>query len=754
MTSLCIHGHFYQPPREDPWLDEILPEGSAAPFLHWNERIVRESYSPLSCARRMDEQGRIEELVNCYEWMSFNVGPTLLGWLKRNVPKTYERIREADRASLERLGHGNAMAQIQHHVIMPLAKERDKRAEVAWAVSDFQAHFGRDPEGMWLSEAAVDTPTLEVLAEAGVRFTVLAPSQARAVAGPGEEAFREVGEGDVDIREPHRVDLPSGRSMAVFFYNGPVSQSVAFENLLADGEVFWRRIVQSASRGLLSLATDGETYGHHFHFGDMALAYVLAQARSGRDGVQLTNFAAYLAKNPPRRRVKLREPSSWSCVHGVERWRSDCGCTTGGHPGWTQQWREPLRRGLDGLKAELDEHFDAAGQEIFRDPDQALLGYGRVLAGLEAKEDFARSRFREGLGGEEIARGFALLSMQQWGLAMYASCAWFFDDLARLEPVNAMTFALRALELLRKTGGADVEARLREVLAQGASNDEAWGTGLDIWENEIVPRRETPASLAGQAVLRLVLEDRLGPAGRRAAVRWNGVEVLVARGKKKRGQDSDLHGEAEIRWVREGASERVRWRLEDFDPAAPLECAVRVAEDGAEGEAVFRPGALPWSKRQALAVAWAESADADAWEAGLRRAAGGLRLYLPFREGQTEQTSSGSWRAMAPWLTWLWIESGGEGLPAREPCEAFLREWTRDHGGPVLSTRVSARLESLLRQSRPDFAAAEAMLGRARELGVEPDLWRVQNAWWPHQGAGEGSRRLGRLLGFRVEGGM
>lgn len=323
--QLCLHGHFYQPPREDPWMDTILPEGSAAPARHWNERICGESYGPLAWARRTNGTGRIIEIVNCYEWMSFNFGPTLLTWMEQQAPDIYARVLEGDSKSLERLGHGNAIAQIYHHVIMPLATDLEKRAEIAWALADFTARFKRPAEGMWLSEAAVDTRTLELLAQAGVKFTILAPRQARQVADLEQENWTEANEGNLDIREPYLVELPEGRSIAVYFYDGPLSQAVAFEGLLRNGDMFWGKLSGLAGKGLLALATDGETYGHHFKFGEMALAFALSQARAGVDDMRLTNYAAYLAENPPRRRARIHENSSWSCAHGVERWRSDCG---------------------------------------------------------------------------------------------------------------------------------------------------------------------------------------------------------------------------------------------------------------------------------------------------------------------------------------------------------------------------------------------------------------------------------------------
>ena len=249
-------------------MDTIFPEGSAAPARHWNERICGESYAPLAWARRLDGDGRIMEIVNCYEWMSFNFGPTLLTWMEQQAPDIYARVLEGDRASLARLGHGNAIAQIHHHVIMPLATDLEKRAEIAWALADFEARFSRRAEGLWLSEAAVDTRTLELLAEAGVQFTILAPRQARETAdilprGTERDNWTEVDEASLDIREPYLVELPGGRSISVYFYNGPLSQAVAFEGLLRHGDAFWDRLSGQAGQGLLALATDGVTYGHH-----------------------------------------------------------------------------------------------------------------------------------------------------------------------------------------------------------------------------------------------------------------------------------------------------------------------------------------------------------------------------------------------------------------------------------------------------------------------------------------------------------
>ncbi len=745
--ALCIHGHFYQPPREDPWLGRILPEGSAAPSAHWNERIHRESYAPLARARRLDGAGRIVELLNCYEWMSFNVGPTLLSWMARSAPETYARLLEADRESRKRLGHGNALAQIYHHVIMPLASRRDKELEVAWAVDDFTARFGRAPEGMWLSETAVDVPTLEVLADAGIAFTILAPSQAEATSDDGA-AWRGVDAGTLDISQPYRVALPSGRPMAVFFYHGPLSQAVAFERLLADGERFFRRLSGAAGMGLLSLATDGETYGHHFTFGEMALAYVLDQARSGRDGLTLTNYAAYLAASPPRRFVRLREVSAWSCAHGVERWRSDCGCTCGGHPGYNQRWRAPLRRALDSLKTRLDAHFDEAGATLFTDPDGALLAYGKVLSGLVGQEAFEEAWFARTGAARERGAAWKLLAMQFWGLASFASCAWFFDEISRLEPVNALTFALRAMELARATGMADPEPEVTAILAGAVSNDPEMGTGRDIWEKLVRPRRETPRSLVVQALMTLALEDRLPAGGESAVAAWPGVSVTVNLEAPAGGVRT---GAAIIRYALETASEDYAIAFRPSRSADPFEGCVTMSPvgGGVEEGVCFGTAGLPVNKRQALADAFARRAEAVWFETTLGRAATARRLVTELQEAQDTLNLAPLWLHLWPGLVWHDVFE----LPLPGRRAALLRLFLLEAGrnSPVkaaLEARLAAEMTRRITRPDPDALGLARLVARCADLDLHPDWWAAQNALWqlrPFRGT---MAELARALGF------
>ncbi|MBI5518776.1 MAG: DUF3536 domain-containing protein [Desulfovibrio sp.] len=745
---LCIHGHFYQPPREDPWLDAILPEGSAAPALHWNERICAESYAPLAWARRLDDRGRIIEIMNCYEHMSFNFGPTLLTWMERQAPDVYDRVLEGDRKSLERLGHGNAIAQIYHHVIMPLATDLDKRAEIAWALADFEARFKRPAEGLWLSEAAVDTRTLDLLAQAGVRFTILAPRQAREVADVGQDNWTPAHEGNLNIREPYLVELPEGRSIAVYFYDGPLSQAVAFEGLLRHGDMFWGRLSgmagQNNGQGLLALATDGETYGHHFKFGEMALAFALSQARAGVDGVSLTNYAAYLAQNPPRRRARIHENSSWSCAHGVERWRSDCGCATEHKPGWNQRWRGPLRDGLNAVKARLDAHYLQLGAKLFVNPEEALVSYGRVLSGLESAQAYAAANMRPKLKADDQRVAWRLLTMQKWALSSFASCAWFFDDLGRIEPLNALTFALRAMQLASRTGLEDLEPLLLSHIGQASSNDPALGDGNDLWNHEVRPRRESPETILAQALLRLWAEGRLPAPGAAAQADWPGLSVTV-RAEKPDAQGRRT-GTASIAWARESGADEHAWAWEQPAGGDPFAGCVLVDEKTGRGARCVPAAYLPWGKRQALALSWVRRVEAEAWEQEIRESRLGAHLFLPYREAQTTQTGSECWDRLWSPLVWQWVT--GEVTASRDFLD-YLRQNGRGHPErELLARRVGQAVARLLEGDAPDCRAVGQILERAASVGLEPDLRQAQNFYWEHLRHEPGLCSAGEALGF------
>ena len=382
---VCIHGHFYQPPRENPWLEDIEVQDSAYPYHDWNERITEECYATNAASRILEAEGNIVDIMNNYSMMSFNFGPTLLSWMEHHRQDVYEAILKADRLSMSRFsGHGSALAQTYNHMIMPLASKRDKYTQVIWGIRDFQKRFCRDPEGIWLPETAVDIETLEVLAELGIRFTILAPRQARRVnKNANTDQWQEVGEGGIDTTMPYICLLPSGRTINLFFYDGPISQDIAFDGLLRSGENFSKRLMEAFSEEqdrpqLVHIATDGETYGHHHRYGDMALAYCLYFIEN-KKLAKITNYGEYLEKYPPIYLVEIFENSSWSCIHGIERWSKDCGCSSGAHPGWRQDWREPLREAMDKLRDKIAPLYDNTASNYFRDSGEARDDYISVI---------------------------------------------------------------------------------------------------------------------------------------------------------------------------------------------------------------------------------------------------------------------------------------------------------------------------------------------------------------------------------------
>ena len=488
---VCVHGHFYQPPRENPWLELVEQQPAAYPFHDWNERITAECYDPNTRARILDRHGRITQLVNNYARMSFNVGPTLLSWMEEAAPGTYLSILAADQLSQERFdGHGSAMAQVYNHAIMPLAHPTDARTQVVWGVRDFTHRFGRAPEGMWLAETAVDDATLELLAASGVRFTVLSPWQAAEVRPLGHTHWQDVRGARVDPTMPYLVNLPSGASITVFFYDGPLSQGVAFEGLLTDGGRFADRLMGGfngrSGPQLVHIATDGESYGHHHRHGEMALAAALDRLDQ-RDDITLTNYAAHLARTVLTHEARVVQRSSWSCAHGVERWRSDCGC--GGESGLHQRWRAPLRNALDELRADLATRYEQLAGELFDDPWAARDDYIDVILDRQGNlDDFVARHQRVPFDAARTSTALKLLELQRHALLMFTSCGWFFDELARPEPVQVLRYAARAIQLCRDLSpGCDLEARFVERLGRAESNDARYGDGGGIYEQRVRP---------------------------------------------------------------------------------------------------------------------------------------------------------------------------------------------------------------------------------------------------------------------------
>jgi alpha-amylase/alpha-mannosidase (GH57 family) len=488
--AIVIHGHFYQPPRENPWLEAVEVQDSAAPYHDWNERVTAECYAPNSAARRVDEANRILDIVNNFERISFNVGPTLFAWLERQAPKVARAIVEADRASVATRGHGNALAQVYNHQIMPLATRADKVTQVRWGLEDFRRRFGRDAEGMWLPETAVDDESLEVLAEARVKFTILAPSQARRVRPLGEEAWTDV-DHDVDPSRPYLWRGPRGLSLALFFYDGPISRAIAFENLLERGEKLVDRLraAFSAERDwpqIVHVATDGESYGHHSRFGEMALAAALEQLADD-DTVALTNYAAFLAAHPPTHEAQIRQATSWSCAHGVERWRADCGCRV--RADWTQGWRAPLREALDWLRDLADPFFHTRASRYLRDPVAARDDYVRVVLDRSPAQlgSFLAAHQRAPLdaaGRLEVRR---LLELARNRMLMYTSCGWFFDEISGIEPVQILRYAAMTLQYLRDLGAGHHEPEFVKRLAAAPSNVAEFGDGSTVYQRLVAP---------------------------------------------------------------------------------------------------------------------------------------------------------------------------------------------------------------------------------------------------------------------------
>jgi alpha-amylase/alpha-mannosidase (GH57 family) len=489
---VTIHGHFYQPPRENPWLEAVETQDAAAPYHDWNERITAECYRPNASARILDTRDRILRIVNNYASISFNFGPTLLSWLEAKAPDVYTAVIEADRASRERFsGHGSAIAQVYNHMILPLANARDKRTQVRWGVRDFEFRFGRKPEGMWLPETAADVASLEALAAEGIRFTILEPHQAARWRAIGETHWIE-GSGALDPTMPYRCTLPSGRTIALFFYDGPISRAVAFEQLLARGENLAHRLVDAfddTRRHVqnVNIATDGETYGHHHRYGEMALAYALHYIDERRFA-GITNYAELLARHPPAHEVELVENTSWSCVHGVERWRSDCGCNAGAPAGWNQRWRAPLREALDWLRNETAILFESKGALMLHDPWNARDEYISVI--LDRSDESVQWFLdHHALPGASPTTVLELLEMQRCAMLMYTSCGWFFSDLSGIESVQVLNYAARAVQLAERHLDRPLEAHFMELLAAAQSNLPERGSGRQIYEREVLPNR-------------------------------------------------------------------------------------------------------------------------------------------------------------------------------------------------------------------------------------------------------------------------
>jgi alpha-amylase/alpha-mannosidase (GH57 family) len=491
---ICIHGHFYQPPRENAWLEVIEQQESAAPFHDWNERINFECYATNAVARILDTDNKIVNIYNNYSRMSFNIGATLLSWMEVADPDTYKLIQKADKDSQKKYrGHGSAVAQAHSHLILPLANQNDKVTQVYWGLKDFESRFGRFPEGMWLAETAVNTESLEVLAAHGVSYTILAPRQAKAFKRLDVAKWEDVENENIETRRPYLCKLPSGKTINLFFYNGNISQGVAFEGLLNSGKAFAQRLLNGFDNNdepqLVNIATDGESYGHHHRLGEMALADCLNYIEE-KSFAKLTNYAEYLEMFPPQYEAQIHENSSWSCVHGVERWRSDCGCNTGsGYGKWHQRWRGPLRFALNWLRDQLIPVFEEEASKYVRDPWAVRNEYIAVL--LDRTEEnidkFMEQHASRLLTKREKVHLFRLLEMQRNAILMFSSCGWFFDEISGLETTQILQYACRAIHYAKQVADLDLEQEFTFRLSQAPSNLPQFVDGGGVYDANVKP---------------------------------------------------------------------------------------------------------------------------------------------------------------------------------------------------------------------------------------------------------------------------
>ena len=516
---LTIHGHFYQPPRENPWLEAIELQESASPFHDWNARICDECYNPNSASRIVDGKNRIIDIVNNYTMISFNFGPTLMSWMEQYAPNTYERIVQADRKSIGIYsGHGNAIAQVYNHMIMPLANDKDKYTQTIWGIKDFEYRFGRKPEGIWLAETATDDRTMEVLIDCGIKFTILSPYQAarvRKINAKQDSAWEDVSWGSIDPARAYRYFIKGkpDKYIDLFFYDGSISKSVAFDNLLKDGNRFIKRLQDGISpqrnyNQLVNIATDGESYGHHTRFGDMALSYALKK-RAKDAGFTITNYGEYLEKNPPLYEVDIKPVSSWSCFHGVERWRDDCGCSTGAQPGWNQKWRKPLRDALNYLRDELAVLYEEQISKYLDDPWESRNDYISVM--LDRNEislgKFFKKHQRRELSSEEKTLVLKLLEIQRQAMLMFTSCGWFFADISGIETTQIMKYAARAIELAETFTDKDYETPFLNILEKAQSNIKDMGNGKEIYQKFVKPSVVTTKQIIAQWAISSLYQD-------------------------------------------------------------------------------------------------------------------------------------------------------------------------------------------------------------------------------------------------------
>lgn len=517
-NSLIIHGHFYQPPREDPWTGLIPYQQSAKPYHDWNKRITKECYAANASSRVLDPDGNIIDIVNNYEYMSFNFGPTLLSYIKTHARNVYESIIEGDTLSRKRNnGHGNAMAQVYNHQILPLQSKEDVQTQIIWGKHDFFEHFGRMPEGMWLSETAVNYKVIDILIKEGIKFIVLSPWQAEAVCPVGSQNWRPLHSEPAPSYRSYQIDRHQG-SIAVFFYNHQLAQGISFENHLHNADTLYS-IIQGFTNPqdeshLINTATDGEVYGHHRAFGDMCFA-ALTGLVTKSDAIVFTNYADYLEKHPPKYIVKLKEGeeskgTSWSCTHGVSRWYKDCGCSTGGQKDWDQKWRTPLRNAFNILRRNIETIFSSQIRSLSHDdPEEIRNEYIKVMNKSINPRKFAGKHLKSSDPEDaEISHFLTLLEGMKYSHFMFTSCAWFFADISGIEAVQNIHYAYRAIQLYEEYIDDDLLKPMLEELKKAKSNIEEMGTGADIFKHFVAESAKGPEYIASVFILFKILGDK------------------------------------------------------------------------------------------------------------------------------------------------------------------------------------------------------------------------------------------------------
>ncbi len=754
---LVVHGHFYQPPRENPWLEEVPVQDAAAPYHDWNERVTAECYARNAAARILDAHNRITRIVNTYARISFDVGPSLLRWLARCAPEVYGAILDADRTSRQtHFGHGNALAHPYVHLILPLTSPRDRRTQVRWGLRDFERRFRRHPEGMWLPETAVDVTTLEVLAEHRVAFTILAPHQASKVRAGPDGPWRPVEEGDLDWSTPYRCRLPGGRSIAVFFYDPATARAVAFEGLLHDGDALARRLAAPLAsddgRRLRLVAADGETYGHHHPFGEMALAYALERLAAGGEA-RLTNLAAYLAAHPPVQEVEIRENTSWSCPHGLGRWTADCGCRT--RPGTQQRWRAPLREAIDWLTERLDRLYEEHAGRVLRDPWAARDDAIDLVDPEPGATDAFFARHGTGpLDGAARRQIRRLLEMQRQRMLMHSSDGWFFDDIAGPEAVQVLAHAARAIDLAGMWD-PDLEGEFVRRLAAAPSNAPEHPDGAAVYRALVRPQAVSTARAAAVYATVSLVEDP-------ARVNTPAVTVTpLGASRAASGGRTLLAGRVRVAWTLTGEEEEAAYALVHFG-GHEVHCAVRAGvpaeeaqalvadlirrfEAGAVGEllravdAALGPSAftlrdLPLDHRRRVLAALTAQALRDLEETYRRvyQESRGLMAYL--RDAQASLPPPMVMAAVVALTRDL--EEALSGPPTRPLPDraaalvAELRSWGRevraDRFEPLLRRRLEAVLAGPL-PPRERLERAREVLDLADLAGLTLNLWEAQN---------------------------